>query len=385
MTDRLALAGLALGAALTLPRDRARLAPWDPDSFDYAIRMLMRRGHGFADARDRARAFFAETAVGRDPDYAPLFALAEPQWWPLFAPRQVYPALAALLYPRRGFAALVDVPRIAYALNAPLLYRYVRRVASPGAALLATVWYLRAPRVRHVAGFALTDMPALLFWTAALDAATGIARTGRGWRRFAAATALLSFTRPLPYLPLGAGCALALTGALRRDRRAVARGGGIVALAGLAAAAVVAVLARAGMPPTGEHLARVRAEQAADGSAWAQRLRRFAAPLGLVDAPAHSLRRWYAGTVALTAATSLYHAARAVVPFVALGAFVRNVRRPEAALALGAVAGSAGGILGDPVPLGTARTVVLPLYPVFAAGLGLALDGLWALARARRR
>ncbi len=386
MRDGLLLAALAFAAARTpLRRPGAHLAPWEPDSFDYAIRMLMLRGAPFERAHAEARAFFATTAVGRDPDYAPLFALAEPQWWRLFAPRQVYPALAALLYPRRGFQALVDVPRIAYVLGAPLLYRYVRRFASPGAALLATGWYLRSAEVRGVAAFALTDAPALLFWTAALDRATVVARTGRGWPALALAIGALSFTRPLPYLPLGAGAALALAGALRGERAALARGAGIGALAALATAAVVGVLMRAGMPSTAAHLARVRAQQAGETSAWTRRLDRMAAPFGLADTPSRSLAQWYASAVALSTATSVYFAARPVVPVVALAALVAARREPAAVLALGAVAGGAAGIVGDPIPLGMQRTVVLPLYPVFAAGLGLALDGLLALARARRR
>lgn len=386
MNDALLAAALAFAAARTPLRARApRLAPWEPDSFDYAIRMLMWRGLPFEDARARARSFFATTAVGRDPGYAPLFALDEPQWWRLFAPRQVYPALAALLYPRRGFEALVDVSRIAYVLGAPLLYRYVRRFASPGAALLATAWYLRAAQVRNVAAFALTDAPALLFWTAALDRASAVALRGRGWSALSAAIALLSFTRPLPYLPLGAGAALALAGALRRERTAFARGAGIAALAALAAGAVLAALVRAGMPSTAAHLARVRAQQTGETSDWTRKLERLARPFGLVDTPRRSLAQWYAAAVALSGATTVYFAARPVVPLIALTALVRARRRPEAVLALGAVAGGAAGIVADPIPLGMQRTVVLPLYPVFAAGLALALDGLIALLRARRR
>jgi hypothetical protein len=382
--DGLIAAALAFAAARTPLRDPDPHAPWVPDSFDYAIRMLMRRGLPFEAARAQARAFFATTAVGTDPRYAPLFARAEPEWWRLFAPRWIYPALAAALYPRHGFAALVVVPRLAYVLEAPLLYRYVRRFSSPPAAALATLWYLRAAQVRHVAGLALTDAPALLFWTAGLDAAAHVARAGRGWTALAGAIGLLSFTRPLPYLPLGAGAALVLNGALRRDGTAALRGGGITLLAGLATAAVLAVLVRAGMPETAAHLASVRAAQAADDTAWARRLREeVARPLGLADEPHHSLGRWYASAAALTAATALYHAGRAVVPPLATLALARRWRRPEVALALGAIAGSAGGILGDPLPLGSARTVVLPLYPIFAAGLGLALDALWA--RAPRR
>ncbi len=147
---------------------------------------------------------------------------------------------------------------------------------------------------------------------------------------------------------------------------------------------MIAVLVRAGMPETRAHLARVRDAQASDESAWARRLRDVARPLGLADEPHHPLGRWYASAVALTSATSLYHAARALVPPLAVLALVRARRRPEAALALGAIAGTAGGILGDPVPLGSARTVVLPLYPVFAAGLALVLDGLSGAAAARR-
>ena len=232
------------------------------------------------------------------------------------------PRAGRALYPRYGFEALAIVPRLAYALDAPLLYRYLRRFASPPAAALATLWYVRAPQVRQVAGLAMTDAPALLFWTATLDGAARVARTGRGWAGLAGAIGLLSFTRPLPYLPLGAGAALLVSGVRCGASGARSRAG---------AASRCWPGSRPGRwswswrapgcprrPPTWPACARAGRRD----SAWSRRLRTAARPFGLADEPHHPLWRWYASAVALTGATSCYLAARAVVPPLALGALL---------------------------------------------------------------
>jgi 4-amino-4-deoxy-L-arabinose transferase-like glycosyltransferase len=371
MIEELAAAtAVALAAAATLRADvRAGAGRWSPDTYDYAIRMLMRRGLSRAEATERATEFFAPAWPGKE-KHAPDAFRGEPMWWTLFTPRVVYPALAAVLFGRRGFAALNDVAAASYVASAVVLYRFLRRFGGRATAVALTLWYLRQPAVRDVAQRALSDSTAMLLWIASLDAMVEIADEGTGWVRYAVLTGALSFTRPLPYLPLAAGGVLALSGMVRGDGARVRAGAGIAALALGCAAAVAAVLARAGAPSTREHFERMRGLE--DSGSYSVRLERFAAAVGLQDDPTHSLARWYAGRVALTVATSVKYATFAVVPLIALPGLARPYRN-AVPLLIGALLGGLAGCVADPAPSSTQRTIVLPLFPVFAAGCVLAL------------
>lgn len=375
--DLAAAAAVGVAAAATLRADLRRpdVRRWEPDSYDYAIRMLMRRGIPFAQARDRARAFveakFAE--VGDAEEYAEAVAGEEPEWWALFAPRVVYPALAAVLYPRRGFAALTDVAAVSHVASTVLLYRFLRRFGGPASAAALALWYARSEAVRDAGAHGMNDSTALLLWVGTLDAMTELAEHGTGTARFVVLAALLSFTRPLPYLPFGSGVALALAGIAARDRTRVRAGATIAATSGACALAIAAVLARAGVPSTREHVQRVRESQRHEFRTGA--LRDVLARLGLADAPEHSLARWYATAAAASVATSLKHAVTAVVPVLAVPALARARTRSVPVLA-GALLGGLVGCIADPAPTSTRRTVVLPLYPVFAAGCVLGVETL---------
>jgi hypothetical protein len=378
IADIAAAAAAAWAAAETLRADvRSGSERISPDTYDFAIRMLMRCGLSKADAIDKASAHFAASWPGKEND-APGSYVGEPMWWTLFAPRVVYPALAAALYPRRGFAALNDVAAASYVAGAAALYGLLRRFGDRPAALALTLWYLRQWTVRNVGLRALTDSTAMLLWIETLDAMVAIADEGKGWLRYVGLVGALSFTRPLPYLPLAAGGALALSGIVRGDGMRVRRGSGIAAIALVCAAAVTAVMQRAGMPSTREHLERLREVQR--GQSDSERLRRFAATFGLQDDPAHSLGRWYASRAALTVAASVKYAAFAVVPLLALPGLMRP-RRNAVPLLAGTLLGGLVGCVADPDPASSKRTIVMPLLPVFAAGCVLA----WGLFSARGR
>ena len=375
--DLIGAAKVAVGAAMSLRADvRSGTRRWEPDSYDYAIRMLMRRGVAFPEARDRARAFFTEMFAqhaGDAEEYAPMLALDEPEWWALFAPRVVYPALAAALYPGRGFAALTDVAAISYVASALLLYRFLRRFGDPASAAALALWYARSTPVRDVAVHGLNDSTALLLWIGALDAMAELAEDGTGMRRFVAFTVVLSFTRPLPYLPFASGVALALAGMVARDSARVRAGATIAVTATACAIAIAIVLARSGVPSTREHLRRVRESQRREIGAG--KLGGMMTKLHLADAPEHSLGRWYVTAAAASVATALKHAVVAVVPVLAVASLARVHNRSVPVLA-GALLGGLAGCVADPAPSATRRTVVLPLYPVFAAGCVLGIEGL---------
>jgi hypothetical protein len=375
--DLAAAAAVGLAAAATLRADLRRpgVRRWEPDSFDYAIRMLMRRGVPYAQARDRARAFLSAmfAQVGDAQEYAEALAGDEPEWWALFAPRVVYPALAAVLYPRRSFAALTDVAAASHVASAMLLYRFLRRFGGPASAAALALWYARSAAVRDAGAHGMNDSTALLLWTGALDALAELAEHGTGTARFVVLTVLMSFTRPLPYLPFGAGVALALAGIAARDRARVRAGATAAITAAACALAIAAVLARAGVPSTREHLQRVRESQRHEFRTGA--LRAALAKLRLADAPEHSLARWYATAAAASVATSLKHAVTAIVPVLAVPALARARSRSAPVLA-GALLGGLVGCVADPAPTATRRTVVLPLYPVFAAGCVLGVEAL---------
>jgi hypothetical protein len=154
----------------------------------------------------------------------------------------------------------------------------------------------------------------------------------------------------------------------------------IAATAAACAVAITSVLARAGVPSTREHLQRVRESQrlaAATGL-----LGRMLTRMNLSDEPAHSLGRWYTTTAAVSFATSLKHAAVAVVPVFAVPALA-GARRRGVPLLAGALLGGLIGCIADPAPASTRRTVVLPLYPVFAACGVLAVERLLQSRRGR--
>ena len=257
-----------------------------------------------------------------------------------------------------------------YIAGAVALYGFLRRFGGRTSAVALTLWYLRQRAARDVGLRALGDSTAMLLWIASLDAMVEIADEGTGWLRYAAMVSALSFTRPLPYLPLAAGGTLALSGMVRGDAARVRAGAGITALALGCAVAVAAVLARAGAPSMHEHLERMRRLQGTEGDS--ARLRRFTATVGLQDDPAHSIGRWYAGRVTLTLAASVKYATFAVVPLIALQGLARP-HRNAVPLLIGALLGGLAGCLADPDPASSRRTIVLPLLPVFAAGCVLAL------------
>jgi hypothetical protein len=373
--DLIGAAKVAVGAAMSLRADvRSGTRRWEPDSYDYAIRMLMRRGVAFPEARDRARAFFTEMFAqhaGDAEEYAPMLALDEPEWWALFAPRVVYPALAAALFPSRGFNALTDVAGASYVASALLLYRFLRRFGDPASAAALALWYARSAPVRDVAVHGLNDSTALLLWIGTLDAMAEMAEHGTGTLRFVAFTVVLSFTRPLPYLPFASGVALALAGMAAHDRARVRAGATIAVTSAACAVAITAVLARAGVPSTREHLERVRESQRREVGAGV--LGAVMTKLHLADAPDHSLGRWYVTAAAASVATVLKHAVVAVVPVLAVVSLAR-VRDRSAPLLAGALLGGLVGCIADPAPSATRRTVVLPLYPVFAAACVLGIE-----------
>ncbi len=373
--DLAAAAAVGLAAVATLRADlRRNVRRWEPDGYDYAIRMLLRRGVPFDDARARSRAFFTEMfARERNPQFVPALAGDEPEWWALFAPRVVYPALSAVLYPRRGFYALTDVAAASYVASAVLLYRFLRRFGRPASAAALALWYARSAAVRDVGVHGLNDSTALLLWTGSLDAMAELAQDGRGAVRFALFTVVLSFTRPLPYLPFASGVALALAGAAARDRERVRAGATIAATAAACAVAITVVLARAGVPSTREHLQRVRESQRGDIGVGL--VGRTLLKFGLSDKPQHSMLRWYVTAAATSVVTSLKHALTAVVPVLAVPALARSRDRSVPVL-VGALVGGLVGCIADPAPPVTRRTVVLPLYPVFAAGCVLGIERL---------
>ncbi len=196
---------------------------WTPDGYAYAVRMLTYTGLPFDAARERAQRFYAGLPVAKVPQYAMLFrGKGLPKYYSLFAPRILYPAVAATLWPARGFQALLDVSLIAYVIAGLALYLLLRQFGTPPLAMIGAIAFCAAPQIRALAASALTDMLAVMLWISVLAVMCRCVTAPR--RHWLVGGALLivalSFTRPLSYMPFLAACGLALAAARKHDRGA---------------------------------------------------------------------------------------------------------------------------------------------------------------------
>jgi 4-amino-4-deoxy-L-arabinose transferase-like glycosyltransferase len=168
--------------------------------------MLMDLGLPFQEALHQAQAFYQQQPIAADPVQAPLFRGEQaPLYWDVFKPRVLYPFLAALLYPIRGFYGMLDISAAAYVLSALAVYFLALEFGAAIPSFVVTLAYMAFPRTLHLARYPQTDMIAMLFSTFCILALVRVAHGGgRRWiALFALAGLLLVFTRPAFYLLVG--------------------------------------------------------------------------------------------------------------------------------------------------------------------------------------
>lgn len=361
MTVALRIAGAMLlaGIVAALLSAFGPRAQFVPDSYDYAIMMLQDRGVPYAAAQRDSEAFFARQPVARIPLQS-RWVHGKPEYWELFSVRRLDSWLASLLYPFRGFMALVDVSRASYVITAMLVVLLAARFAPLWCGVLVSVALSLFPPWRDLGRDAFTDPLAVALATGTLATAAAcvtrlsVARIAL----FAALCALLTLARPITYIVLGAGL-VACVAAPRRTP-AMTAAVWIAAVGAICCVAIEYALAQAHAP----------------SFAWivADTYRHFVAS---GYAPANeSLRAFFLHEEATIGIHALVKGALSVVPLLAIAGMIVRRTDPAMPLLAGACAATWFGALVDPDRFDMIRCVVMPVAPVMAAFAAAAIADL---------
>lgn len=343
---------LAVTAALIVWQTAAQ-PDWAEDGYTYSIRMQMDRGVTYETARANSRTWFADKQPMTDPRFRKYANAPYPEYWELFSIRTLYPWLAAQLPQSLGMRALLVVSNAAYVAFAGALFLICLMYVVPEAAALVTLCVALLPIVRLYGSASLTDMLAAALWGfTLLFMCRFIATRHAGWiTAYAAAAALMTLARPIPYIPLCSAAALLVWALAARDRSLAAASYELGGIALLLCGAVAVMSANAHAPSFVWILQHLRAGSrlAVHASLWQWYLVRVTAVAG--------------GTI-----VALFAAAAAPLGFAFL--FLRR-KQPETALYVGAIGSTLLTIALNPVFSDIERVIVLPLLPVAAAGLAI--------------
>jgi 4-amino-4-deoxy-L-arabinose transferase-like glycosyltransferase len=322
------------------------------DGYDYAIVMLTDRGIPYAQAQRQAAKFYATRPIAKNPQYA-RWLRGKPEYWELFSVRRVDSWIASLLYPWRGFQALIDVSRAAYVLVAMLVVVLAARFASVQYGVLSSVLLSLFPPWRDIARDSLTDPLAAALVTATLLAALCYLGRRTPWRllSFTVLCGALTFTRPIAYTIVGAAVVAAIVALRRKDRQTAIDACWLGAVAALWTAVSMEALALAHAPSFGWIVGDTYGHLVALG----------------YTSPGQTLWRWYLDEEFVIAGHGIRDALLGVVPIIAAaGAFLRR-RRRETPILAGACGATWLGAVVDPNSFDMMRCVVMPVAPVVVA------------------
>lgn len=349
---RVAAALVIAGAVAGLLSAFGPRAQFTQDGYDYTIVMLMDRGVPYARAVAQTERFYAGQPVARLPG-AQRWLHGRPEYWNLFSVRRLYPWAASLLYPYRGLDAMIDVSRISYVLTAMLVVLLAMRFAPLWSALLLSVAISLFPPWRDFARCALTDPMAVALMTATLLAGATLLTKQTIWRvvAFAVLCGLLTFTRPIPYIVLGAGIVAGIAAPRTGDRKRLAAAGWITGITALWTAAIEMALAHAHAPSFRWIVADTYEHFLAHGYAL----------------PNESLRTFYVHEELTIALHAVVKGAASVVPLLAVAGVVLRKRAPETPFLAGACAATWLGAIVDPNRFDVLRCMVMPVAPAMAA------------------
>src|SRR5579872_2157815 len=152
---------------------------YTPDGIVYARFAARDAGYTEVDATLSARAFYAHTAMMRDPRYRSLIDLDPAVAFPrskVFENRVLYPWIVGMALPLSGFRALFLVNAAAYVVFGLALFWMLGAFRRDIFAVVLTVVVLALPLVRAAAASDLTDMLAMVWWVLALGALLRLAR-----------------------------------------------------------------------------------------------------------------------------------------------------------------------------------------------------------------
>lgn len=360
----LLVVAVAATAAATVFRKHTE---WTPDGFVYARMMLQDRGLASTAAEQADETFFAKTPLAANSNTRALIGPNKPKFFELqfnlFSNRPLYPWVAAALYDRFGFYALIVVSLLAYVGASAALYWLLDAFGNPWIAVIVTMVALFVPWMFLIAAAPITDMLALAFLNVVLASVVRYLRSGASWAIvvFLLSSTLLAFTRPAIYLPLGTGIgALIAAHVLHRsvaERRACAILGAALAIA----AAYAAYMSYSHAPGLRGQIAYLYERHMESGSHR--------------DLP---FRTWYVLLVGRTLLDEMRSLATSPIAFPALIVAAAGFWARRQDVAVGALAGCALtlplAIVANPSPGGLARTVDVPLIPIVAAGLVCALS-----------
>ncbi len=342
-------AAVALGlvvcfALLALGLSVLRHPQYTPDGIVYARFAARDAGYSERDATLKARAFYESTAMMRVVRYRELIEL-DPnvsfERSAVFRNRVLYPFVVSLLLPVSGFKALFLVSAVSYVAFGVALFWMLVAFGRPWLAALLSIVALALPLTHGLAASDLTDMFAAVWWVLTLGALLRLMRRQSVSMLvvLSVAAALLTLTRPTPYLVL---LPAIVVGVLRRYWWPL-----VASCSAVVAFFVVAVSTHAyGVV---EQLRWVYDHEAAAVSV--------------------SFAEWYRASLLSTVRGMIVEAIRGVVPIVvvagAIYGVLRTRMRDEMLVLIAAGVACLIAVPFNPVPSAISRVVVFPLVPVF--------------------
>jgi len=326
---------------------------YTPDGIVYARFAARDAGYTEVDATLSARAFYAHTAMMRDPRYRSLIDLDPAVAFPrskVFENRVLYPWIVGMALPLSGFRALFLVNAAAYVVFGLALFWMLGAFRRDIFAVVLTVVVLALPLVRAAAASDLTDMLAMVWWVLALGALLRLARgpSSTMLAVLAVSCVLLALTRPTPYLVVLPALALGIARAYWAPL--------LASLGGVAAYVIVAF--------------DIRAYGISEQLRWIYDNRPAA-----TNVP---FSTWYREALFGSVRYVVVETVRLVIPLIAIAAAVYGLwhanTRAQMAVLAGAAIACVIAVPFNPVPFSFARVVLLPLIPVFCAIAQCALN-----------
>jgi hypothetical protein len=271
---------------------------------------------------------------------------------------------------------------VSYIGTAIATYVLLLNFAHPWVAAAAALSVIFTPRLRDLSTTDTTHTSGLFLWTVTLAAMCRSLKCGTASQFiYAFSCFALTFTRPVPYLPFTAAAGALFVGIVKGDRVKKKTSAAMMAVATLATLTLGFVGSQLKTPGIRRSIreAHARALDARREDRYERRgfFRRIVAAIkddaGPVGQP---IERWYVRAVGLSVLNVAAHGVFGVMPVVAAVGIAEKRNDPCAPLLMGSAIGSLVGILGNPVPMKMAQSILLPLFPVIAAGCGLAAETL---------